>query len=193
MPIRDQHLDQRFILAQENQTVAEGLEALNARGGDDYWHFFIARPGVAFGVLRVGRLKELLARIGPVLFDITFAELADRVPEGYVAQQEQMGIGTAERWALGAPERVLVVLRGEEIAGRLYIADRGRGPFPGSNMGQLYGDYINTALDARGQWWPDAVVPPICPHCGHQGFFRYRASDKALYCADCGATIPGGD
>jgi hypothetical protein len=193
MPILDKHLDQEFIPVKENLTVAEALEALNAQGGGDNWHLFVTRPGGAFGVLHVGRLKELLADVGAVLFDLTFADLKEWVPEGRVVQQEQMGIGMAERWALRAPERVLVVMRGEEIVGRLYKPQRRAGPFPGSSMSQLYGDYINTAQDARSKWRPAGVAPPTCPHCEHTGFFRYRARDKALYCANCGRAIPKGN
>jgi hypothetical protein len=189
MPIEDHHLDPKFIHVTQDQTVAEALEALNARGGTDNWHFFVAREGGGFGVLKVVRLKEQLAQLGPALFDIVFSQLIGPVPEGRVVQQQQMGIGTAERWALNAPERVLVVMRDEEIAGRLYMAARSSDPFPGSNMGQLYGDYISTHLDARSQWRPVGTEPPTCPHCGHVGFYRYRASDKKQYCDNCGESI----
>ena len=190
MSILDDDLDQKFVRVAEGLTVGEALADLNARGGEDDWHFFVERPGNKFGVLKVGQLKEYLAQLGPTLFELTFAQLGSRVPDGRIAQQEKIGIGTAEKWALEDAQGVLVVMRGDKIAGRLYMAvERGADPFPASTMGQLYGDYIDTHLDARSRWRPAGVEPPTCPHCGHQDFYRYRVENGMSYCTGCGQDV----
>lgn len=194
MPIHDKDLDQKFVRVTEDLTVGEALATLNDQGGGDDWHFFVARPGKEFGVLEVSQLKWYLAKLGPALFDLTLAQLRSWVPAGRTAQQDAMGIGMAEKWAMSDGQGVLVVMRGDNIAGRLYVtAKRGGGdPFPASTMGQLYGDYINTHPDARAKWRPAGMKEPTCPHCGHQDIFRYRVKDRALYCDKCGQTVSEG-
>jgi len=190
MPLREGDFDRKFVLVKEGDTVAAALERLKAQDGGDNWHIFVALGPGKFGLLRVGELKRQLELIGPALFDLTFADLQALMHEPRVVQQEAVGIGTAERWAYGSPDGVLVVMRGDEVVGRLHVATkRGAETFPGSTMGQLYGDYISTSPDARARWRPAGVEPPTCPHCGHKGFYRYRAEDGAYYCAKCGETI----
>jgi hypothetical protein len=193
MPLLDSDFDQKFVHVKQEDTVAQALGDLRDRGGEDDWHFVVERPGNEFGVLKVGQLKEYLAQLGPALFELTFAQLGSRVLHGRIAQQEQIGIGTAEKWALEDAQGVLVVMQGNKVAGRLYkAAARGADPFPASTMNQLYGDYIDTHLDARSRWRPAGVEPPTCPHCGHQGFYRIRPEDGVSYCDECGETVAKG-
>ncbi len=192
MPLRDEDLDRNFVVVDAQDTVAAALEKLTASGGGDDWHIFIRRGPDKFGVLEVSRLKEMLPRLGPNLFELTFAQLQHLAPELPAIQQEAVGLGTAERWAQKSPAGALVVMRGAEVTGRFSVAaKRGGEVFPGSSMGQLYGDYINTAPDARAEWRPAGVEPPTCPHCGYKGFYRYNAEDGTYLCARCGKTIPG--
>lgn len=193
MPLLDSDFDQKFVRVKEEDTVSQALEVLRTQGGGDDWHLIVERPGKKLGVLGIDRLKEYLAQLGPALFDLTFEQLEARVPAASVAQRK-IGIGTAEKRALADSQGVLVVMDGEEIVGRLSkAAERGADPFPASNMGQLYGDYINTHLDARASWRPKGVKLPKCPHCGHIGFYRYRVADSMSYCDHCGKTITKGD
>lgn len=194
MPILDDDLDRKFVRVAGDLTVGEAMAVLNAQGGKDDWHFFVERPGNKFGVLKVGQLKEYLAQLGPTLFELTFAQLGSRVPDGRIAQQEKIGIGTAEKWALEDAQGVLVVMRENEIAGRLYMAvERGDG---GSDIfstaGKLHGEYINTHPDERSRWRPAGVKLPICPRCGHQDFYRICPRDGTFYCDKCGETIAEG-
>jgi hypothetical protein len=176
------------IITEEVHDAA--IEALRARGGQEFWHIFVARQeGV--GVIRVQGLHALLSKLGAKLFELTFGDLEAHIPAARQVQQDAIGIGTAERLAPRSPARALVVKRGEKAVGRFYAPFRGaEDVFPGSTMGQLYGDYISQAPDARATWRPSGVAPPVCPHCGHVGFFRYRASDKTFYCSNCSETIP---
>jgi hypothetical protein len=195
MPLLDTDFDQKFVPVTEDLTVDEALDALKAQDGEDDWHFFVDRPDVLVGVIKVSQLKEYLAELGPALFGLTFGQLRPRVPAGRTAQQDKIGIGMAEEWALADPQGVLIVMRGDRFAGRLYRGAR-RGnddPFPASTMGQLYGEYINTNPDARSELRPAGIDFPTCPNCGHQDFFRYRAVDGASYCDNCGETIAEGD
>ncbi|HDN81004.1 MAG TPA: hypothetical protein ENG33_11125 [Chloroflexi bacterium] len=190
MPLREEDFDRKFVVVGEQDTVADALEKLKTQGGGDEWHIFIRRTPERFGVVEVTRLKEMLAHLGPNLFELTFAQLRPIAPDIPAVQQDAVGLGTAERWAHKSPGGALVVMRGEEVIGRFYIATkRGSEVFPGSSMGQLYGDYINTAPDARAQWRPAGIEPPTCPHCGHQGFYRYDAENNAYKCAKCGEII----
>jgi hypothetical protein len=190
MPLLDSDFDQRFVNVKPEDTVAKALGMLRARAGGDDWHFFIEWPGHQVRVLGVDRLRAYLAQLGPALFQLTFEQLGARIPAASTAQQNRIGIGTAEDRALNDPQGILVVMRGGDIVGRLYRATRrGGDPFPGSTMVQLYGDYIDTHLDARAQWQPQGVEPPTCPHCGHIGYYRYRVEDGMDYCDHCGDSI----
>lgn len=193
MPLLDQDFDRKFICVDEGETVAAALDVLETQGGQDTWHIFVAREE-GFGVIPVKGLKELLSKLGGNLFELAFNELEAHVPMARQVQQDAMGIGSAERLAIRSPARTLIIMRGDEAVGRLFMVSRsGEDVFPGSTMGRLYGDYITQAPDARATWRPAGAAPPACPNCGHIGFFRYRASDKGFYCTNCGETIPQGD
>jgi ribosomal protein L37AE/L43A len=193
MPLLDKDFDQKFVCAREEDTVGAVLEALKAQDGQDTWHIFVAR-GAEFGVVQVGRLRDLLPKLGGTLFDLTFGQLQAYITPARQVQQEAIGIGSAERLALKSPARVLMVMREDEVAGRLFLGTmRGGDVFPASTMGQLYGDYMDTHPDARSRWRPAGLEPPTCPHCGYQAFFHYRVDDGEFYCGKCDKTVSGGD
>jgi len=195
MPLLDEDLNHDFIQVDKEETVASTLEKLKAQGGDDYWRIFVAYGPDALGVLKVGELKKWLQRVGPALFDLRFADLQDGLPEARVRQQEQVAdIDEAERMAFQSPAGVMAALRGSQVLGFIFVAaKRADEAFPGSTMGQLYGEYISQAPDARATWQPADLKKPVCPHCNHRDFYRYRVTDDTFVCASCGQAIPEED
>lgn len=192
MPLLDEDLDKRFVQVEKDETVGSALAKLQAQGGDDDWLICVTGDPSTVGVVGAGAMKGWLERMGPPLFELRFADLWNRLSQARAVQQEAVGIGAAERLALRSPGGVLVVLRGEEVAGCVRVTvKRGDETFPGSSMAQLYGEYISQAPDQRAKWQPSGVEPPVCPHCGHRGFYRYDATDGSFRCAECGQTIPG--
>ncbi len=189
MPLLDEDLYQNFVQVDEDETVADALEKLPAQGGDDRWHVLVTRGPETFSVLKVSELRKWLKRVGPALFDLRFADLRERLPESPAVQRQELGIGAAERMALKSGG-MLVALEKMQVVGCVYVAPKRGEVFPGSTMGQLYGDYITQAPDARAEWRPAGVEPPTCPHCGHQGFYRYRVEDGTLACSACRQIIP---
>lgn len=190
MPLLDEDLYQNFVQVDEDETVADALEKLQAEGSDDRWHVLVTGGPGTFSVLKVSELRKWLKSMGPALFDLRFADLRDRLPEVPAIQRQEVGIGAAERMALKSPGGVVVALQDAEVLGFVHQASKSVEPFPGSTMGQLYGDYITQSPDARAEWRPAGVEPPACPHCGHQGFYRYRVEDGTLACSACGKVIP---
>ncbi|MFQ6101167.1 MAG: hypothetical protein ACE5OS_08025 [Anaerolineae bacterium] len=190
MPLLDEDLCRNFVQVNEDDTVADALERLRAQGGDDHWRIFVTHGPDIFSVLKVGELKKWLKSIGPALFDLRFADVQDWLPEAPAVQQQAVGIGAAEQMALKSPGGVVVALQGMQVAGCLYVAAKRGEVFPGSTMAQLYGEYISQAPDARAEWQPADVEPPVCPHCNHRGFYRYRVEDGTFYCSECGRTVP---
>lgn len=188
MPLRESDYDKNFIQVDAATSLSEGMARYVAAGGQDDWHFLVLQPAGTIGALRVGRLRPVLARLGGRLFELTFAQLPVPIPAAAQGQKDQIGIGLAEARAEGAPSGVLAVMEGSRLIGRLDHSVRRSGPevFPASDMGSLYGSYINTHQDARAQWRPPQVPPPTCRHCGHQDFFDIDLERQVDVCRDCG-------
>jgi len=122
------------------------------------------------------------------MFELTFEELRPQIHEADTAEQEVIGIGTAEEWAQEHPSNALIILQDDQIEGRLFAGGTlGGDPFPGSSMSGLYGDYINTHEDARADWQPSGGTLPACPYCQYQGYQEYRlvSGQGSFYCKNC--------
>lgn len=194
MPLQDSDYDQRFVAVSPETTIGEALMKLADLGGQDDWHFFIIQSQNSIGAVKVGALRQELELLGGALFDLTFSQLVPNPPGARVGQQNAIGIGTAEAWAVANESGVLAVMKEGHIVGRLSRSGQ-RGfseAFPASNMGTLYGEYIDTRVDARSRWQPGGATPPTCPNCGHQGFFGYDVVQKHCYCRNCNHAIPKG-
>jgi hypothetical protein len=191
MPLMDRDLQRDFVQADENETVADALKRLRAQGGGDEWHVFVACGPETFSALQVRHLKQWFKHLGPALFNLRFSELRDRLAEAQVVQRQVIDIETANRMALRSPASVVVALQEAQVEGYVHAAVKSVAEvFPGSTMGQLYSNYITQHPNARAEWQPAGVEPPICPLCNYQGFYRYRAEDGAFVCSACGGVVP---
>jgi hypothetical protein len=189
MPLLDSDFDREFLEVSIGEKIAQALARLGQEGGHDDWHL-ILRRGPQWYAVQVCDLKSRLVSLGPNLFEMTFEELLPVFREAYSAQQDRIGIGTAEDWVTESGSHLLVVMRGEQPAGRFFRGvTRGGELFPTSSMAQLYGDYITVAPDRRSEWAPTGVKLPICPKCGYQGWYRFNVDNGALECVHCGHRV----
>jgi len=191
MPLREDDVERAFVQVSEEDTVADALEKLRHQCGNDQWYVVVAQGEETFGVIKVGALRAMLEQVGPALFEMPFAELGERLTEPETRDQRSVGIGMAERLALRSSAGLMIATDEDRVEGYVRgLTKRGGEIFPGSSMGQLYGDYISQDADARADWEPAGVEEPICPACGYEGFYTYDAARAAFVCKSCGQPAP---
>ena len=156
MPLQAGDLDQHLVVVPPGQTVGQALDELKNRGGDDTWSLFVPWLDGTWGVLEAGELRSFLAELGAALFGRTLGELWERVPEA-LAVQDSIGISAAEEQALRQPKGALLVLHGQDVAGRFYRGTHRASARP--SIGDLYAGYLATPADRRSTWTPKGADP----------------------------------
>lgn len=174
MPLLQGDLDGEYLLVSPDDTIGEALQKWHARGGQDDWHLVVHWSEGNWGAIQVADLADHLTRLGTDLLRQTLAEFRDEIPAAIAVQKEDIGIGTAKKWALRQPQEMLVILSGDQIAGRFYC---------GTSLGVRVGpsvsdfceaylrqDYVTTGFASSCD--PDNTLSPQTPlACGERYFF----------------------
>jgi hypothetical protein len=110
-------------------------------------------------------------------------------------EYDAMRVQDAARLADQHPSRLVAVLEEGRVVG-LIESEGGKGPvvrgagddfFAGSALTELYGSYVTSEADGRGDIQPGAK--PTCPHCQQRVHFEYRVRTDEFYCPECKESI----
>jgi hypothetical protein len=145
MPISNEALENiknRFIAVKGEATVAQALAALQALGGQTWWHLLVQTSKDAWGITRVGDLCQGLETTPTD----SAAKLGDwpGLLQAKVVEQQSMETRAAQTLAKKSPGAVLVVTDGAMPLGILFEGvSRNTRAVPTAKLGDLCGKYVN--------------------------------------------------
>lgn len=143
MPISDEALQRpknRFIAVKGEAAVGQAIGALQALGGQGWWHLVVQMDDGSWGVTRFSVLLRTLETT-PNAAELRLGSWIG-LESAAAAEQDSMETKAAE--ALVRVSRILIVTRGGLPTGILVKdVSRGGSLVPGATLSELGGKYVN--------------------------------------------------
>ena len=188
MPIQDEYLETRFIVA--DATIAlDGLRQLLNRTASEVRYVILRIPDGRFSVLTLHEVAQAAHLLGPSVLDRPLADLPLVVDPTGAVDQATISLTAAKVERDRQARRRLVVVRGDRPVGLLTNERRGSSVSgaPLDLYGWLMGTVSREELEQR---FENRVSATTCPFCSATfTFYEVRAGSGTYACPNCHARL----
>lgn len=130
MPLQPSDYDQKFIEVGVDESLAAVLERLRKEKAGDDWDLFVTDNAVVIGVLPVSSLPGIQKSLGQDGTGMSIAALKEWFFQPVCVQKKTIGVGQAKQWAEASKAKLVIVMDGTTIVGRLPVSQRGTHGIP---------------------------------------------------------------
>jgi hypothetical protein len=176
---------QPIILMDGCRTLDEAIRELQRHAFSDRDTFLVlSLQDNNYRVCKFLKLGTILKKMGPRCLDRPLAELPIPPASDVIAVDTPRPPGLIRETIRGQPEATVVIIDNNAFAG--LMTNPLRGVADNLSLLELHGDLVKLREDLEAR---SDVPPPICPHCGHQGFHDYDLEQDEFSCIACGRVV----
>ena len=125
MPLQPSDYDQKFIGVDVTESLKAVLERIAERNAGDDWGLFVTDASGVIGVLPVSSLPAIHRSLGQGVVGMSMAALKEWFLESVCVDRKTIGVGQAKQFAIKSKAKLVIVMDGNEIVGRLAVSQRG--------------------------------------------------------------------
>lgn len=177
----------KYIVMAQDHSLGDALDTLAQKGYEPNETYLVVKgKDASYRVLLCSDVERHLGLIGDSIFDTLLSQLPIPKAHAVVSVDTPESSGTILDEVRQHAGSIVVIVDGTDCVG--VFANPNRGIVEDRSLLNLHGSLVDIyrehPLGAK-----SSIVPPCCPLCGYQNFFKFDPQKKIYICPHCGEEV----